>query len=228
MRLIDLSREIYHRAPAYPGQPPIILGTWKTHEEAFADSGGVWGNKVMYFSMPDHGSTHLDAPRHFHPDGVSIGEFPLEKCIVTGLCLDLRHIPPRAEISSFDLRGAVEKAGAPIPKGGTVLLCTGHHARTFPTPAYSTDNPGVNPEFTGWLAGQGVVSFGIDSMRPGPEGDTNALVHKACHELGITHMESLCNLEELIGAGHFRFIGLPLKFRGGTGSPIRAVAVLEE
>ncbi len=112
MKIIDLSRELYHRAPAYPGQPPIILGTWKTHEEAFADSGGVWGNKVMYFSMPDHGSTHLDAPRHFHPDGMSIGEFPLEKCIVTGLCLDLRHIPPRAEISSSDLRGAVEKAGA--------------------------------------------------------------------------------------------------------------------
>ena len=46
-------------------------------------------------------------------------------------------------------------------------------------------------------------------------------------ELGITHMESLCNLESLLGAGQFQFIGLPLKFRGGTGSPIRAVAVFE-
>ena len=143
-----------------------------------------------------------------------------------GVASERREAGPVGDLPAF--RGAVEKAGAPIPKGGTVLLCTGHHARTFPTPAYSTDNPGVNPESTGWLAGQGVVSFGIDSMRPGPEGDTNALVHKACHELGITHMEGLCKLEKLIGAGHFRFVGLPLKIRGGTGSPIRAVAVLEE
>jgi kynurenine formamidase len=41
-------------------------------------------------------------------------------------------------------------------------------------------------------------------------------------------MESLCNLEALLGAGPFRFIGLPLKWREGTGSPIRAVAVFED
>jgi len=52
-------------------------------------------------------------------------------------------------------------------------------------------------------------------------------VHKACLDLGITHIESLCNLEALIGQGEFRFIGLPLKWREGTGSPIRAVAVFD-
>ena len=122
----------------------------------------------------------------------------------------------------------MKQAGVPVPNKGTVLLCTGHHARTFPTAAYSTDNSGVNVAATEWLAQQGVVHFGIDSMRPGPEGKVNALVHKACLELDITHIESLCNLEALIGKGQFRFIGLPLKWRGGTGSPIRAVAVFED
>jgi kynurenine formamidase len=69
------------------------------------------------------------------------------------------------------------------------------------------------------------VHFGIDSMRPGPEGKVNLLVHKACFDLGITHIESLCNLEALLGEGPFTFIGLPMKWRDGTGSPIRAVAV---
>ena len=55
----------------------------------------------------------------------------------------------------------------------------------------------------------------------------NALVHKACLKLGITHIESLCNLESLIEQGTLRFMGLPLKWRGGTGWPIRAVAVFE-
>jgi len=39
MRIVDLSRELYHRTPTYPGQPPIIHGVWKTHEEAFVESG---------------------------------------------------------------------------------------------------------------------------------------------------------------------------------------------
>src|SRR3954467_8803072 len=126
------------------------------------------------------------------------------------------------------LGAAGAKAGVPVPKKGTVLLCTGHHARTFPRKEYSTDNPGVNVAATEWLAQQGIVHFGIDSMRPGPEGKVNSLVHKACLDLDITHMESLCNLEALLGQGEFRFIGLPLKWRGGTGSPIRAVAVFED
>jgi kynurenine formamidase len=178
MRIVDLSRELYHRTPSYPGQPPIIHGIWKTHDEARAETGGVHGNSVMFFSMPDHGGTHIDAPRHFGKSGTPINEYPLENCIVQGICIDLRH-------------------------------------------------PGVNVAATEWLAKQGIVHFGIDSMRPGPEGMVNTLVHKACLELDITHIESLCNLESLLGKGEFQFIGLPLKWREGTGSPIRAVAVFD-
>lgn len=228
MQIIDLSRELYHRAPTYPGQPPLIHGVWKTHEEAFADSGNIHGNSVMYYSMSDHSGTHIDAPRHFGKSGTPINEYPLENCYVRGICLDLRHIEPGAEITPQDLEQAVEKAGVSIPKQGTILLCTGHHERTYPTKAYATDNPGVNVAATEWLAAQDIVHFGIDSMRPGPAGTVNMLVHKACLELDITHMESLCNLEKLLGAGEFQFIGLPLKFREGTGSPIRAVAILDE
>jgi kynurenine formamidase len=144
---------------------------------------------------------------------------------VPGICLDLRHIAPKAEITPADLKAAVKKAGVDVPKGGTVLLCTGHHARTFPRKEYSTDNSGVNVAATEWLAKQGIVHFGIDSMRPGPMGDVNLFVHKACLDLGITHIESLCNLEALLGQNQFTFIGLPMKLREGTASPIRAVAV---
>jgi len=228
VRIVDLTRELYHRAPTYPGQPPFMYSVWKTHEEAYVDSGNVHGNAVNFFTMPEHGGTHLDAPRHFGKTATPINEYPLENCIVQGICIDLRHIVPRAEITIDDLKAAVDKAGVPIPKGGTVLLCTGHHERTYPTKAYSTDNPGVNVPATEWLAQQGIVHFGIDSMRPGPEGKINALVHKACLDLDITHMESLCNLEALVGAGEFQFIGLPLKFREGTGSPIRAVAIFQD
>ena len=158
------------------------------------------------------------------------GEAP-QSFTVVGVAGDVRQrslgVAPRAEITPSDLEMAVEKAGAAVPKGGTVLLCTGHHERNFPRKEYSTDNPGVNVAATEWLAKQGIVHFGLDSMRPGPDSDVNLLVHKACLDLGITHIESLCNLEALLGKGRFTFIGLPLKWRDGTASPIRAVAVFE-
>jgi kynurenine formamidase len=179
----------------------------------------------MFISMPDHAGTHIDAPRHFGKSGIPINEYPLEKCIVPGICIDLRHIAPKAEITPSDLEAAVQKSGAAVPKGGTVLLCTGHHERTFPRKEYATDNSGVNVAATEWLAQRGIVHFGIDSMRPGPMSDVNLMVHKACLDLDITHIESLCNLETLLGQGPFTFIGLPMKMREGTASPIRAVAV---
>jgi len=166
-------------------------------------------------------------PRHFGKSGISIDQYPLEKCIVPGICVDLRHVAPRAEITPSDLGAAVKKAGVPVPKDGTVLLCTGHHARTFPRKEYATDNSGVNVAATEWPARQGVVNFSIGSMRPGTEGAVNALVHKACLDLDITHIESLCSLEALLGKSQFTFIGLPMKWRGGTASPIRAVAVFD-
>src|SRR4051812_5614894 len=203
-------------------------GVWKTHEESFAQSGNVHGLASMFISMVDHAGTHIDAPRHFGISGISIDQYPLEKCIVPGICIDLRDVAPRAEITPSDLETAVKQAGGPVPKGGTVLLCTGHHERTFPRKEYATDNSGMNVAATEWLAGRGVVHFGIDSMRPGPpDGKVNLLVHKACLALGITHIESLCTLEALLGKGRFTFIGLPLKWRDGTASPIRAVAVFD-
>ena len=227
MKIVDLSRELHHRSPTYPGHPPVIHGVWKTHEESFVESGHVHGLASMFISMPDHAGTHIDAPRHFGPGGISIDQYPLEKCIVPGICIDLRHIAPRAEITPADLEAAVRAAGVAVPRGGTVLLCTGHHARTFPGKDYATENCGVNVAATEWLAGQGIVHFGIDSMRPGPPGAVNSLVHKACLDLDITHIESLCNLEALLGQGRFTFIGLPMKWREGTASPIRAVAVFD-
>src|SRR3981081_2073404 len=69
--------------------------------------------------------------------------------------------------------------------------------------------------------------FGVEAVSPAPEGEPNFQAHLACGERGITHMECLANLDKLVGRGRFRFIGFPLKIRGGTASPIRAGGVLE-
>jgi kynurenine formamidase len=43
VKIVDLSRELYHRTPCYPGHPPVIHGVWKTHEDSLAESGNVHG-----------------------------------------------------------------------------------------------------------------------------------------------------------------------------------------
>ena len=93
-----------------------------------------------------------------------------------GICLDLRHIAPKAEIdAAASGRGREEgRRAGPEERHGAALH--GHHERTFPRKEYSTDNSGVNVAATEWLAKQGIVHFGIDSMRPGPEGMVNTLV----------------------------------------------------
>jgi len=59
-------------------------------------------------------------------------------------------------------------------------------------------------------------------------GELNFKAHNICGERGITHMEGLDNLHEVVDKGRFTFIGFPLKLKGCSGSPIRAVAMLNQ
>lgn len=67
----------------------------------------------------------------------------------------------------------------------------------------------------------------IDSVSHLSRDDKTYPCHTVCGERGITHIENLCNLDKLLGK-RFTFIALPLKIRAGTGSPVRAVAILGE
>ena len=229
MRIVDLSRDLYHRTPNYPGQPPIIHGVWKRHEESFIESGRVHGNSVMYFSMPDHGGTHIDAPRHFGPNATPINEGPLESCIVNGVSASTCATwAPGATITPGELEAAVAKAGVGMPAEGTVLLCTGHHARTYPTAAYASDNP--RGERGGHRmarpAGHRPPRHQLHAARVRKARSTRSCTRRAWSSTSPT--SRACAIwKRCIGQGEFRFIGLPLKWRGGTGSPIRAVAVFD-
>jgi kynurenine formamidase len=87
--------------------------------------------------------------------------------------------------------------------------------------------PGITAEAARWLGNKGIAGFGVETMSPGVPGISNKEVHQICGELGFTHYKNMINLDKLIARGRFRFIALPLKMRGETGSPVRAVAVFE-
>jgi len=229
MRIIDLSREIYHRTPAHPSHPPIITTVWGDHSEVKKAGATKFSSKALYLSMSDHAGTHVDAPCHFNsaPDAPSIDQVPLENFYTEAICLDLGHVALRHEITPQELQEALSASGQTIKPRDTVLIYMGVNKRLFGSVGYLHDFPGLRLDAVHWLADRGILMFGVEAISPAPEGEPNFKAHLACAERGITHIECLWNLEELIGQGRFKFIGFPLRIRGGSASPIRAVAIFD-
>ena len=180
--------------------------------------------------MGDHAGTHVDAPVHFdaRPGARSIDEIPLENFFTEAVCLDLSHKPLRSDISIKDLQNAEATAGITIMPKDTVLLHMDFYRRCYGKEGYLTDFPGLTKDSATWLGSKGITMFGVEAVSPGRPGLNNFEVHHVCRDLNFTHIEGLCNLDKLVGKGRFRFIGFPLKIKGGTGSPIRAVALLDD
>jgi kynurenine formamidase len=229
MEIVDLSREIFHRTQTHPSHPPVVMTVWNDHSEKKVAGSTVFTSKALSIAFSDHAGTHVDAPVHFdpRPSALSIDQVPLEKFYTSGICLDLSHVPLRHAITVPEMAGALAASGQEIRVGDTVLLHMGVNDRLLGKPGYLHDFPGLALESVHWLADHGTGMFGVEAISPAPEGEPNFLAHMACAERGITHMECLANLERLVGRGRFRFIGFPLKIRGGTASPIRAVAIFE-
>ncbi|RWH72440.1 cyclase family protein [Mesorhizobium sp.] len=229
MELIDLSSEIFVGMQVHPSQPAVAIDQWNDHTQKVTFGSTVHSAASLRLSMGDHTGTHVDAPLHFDPapGAASIELLPLERFFCQGLCLDLSHIPLRHAVSPQELAEAVSRTGEPLSAGDAVLLYMATNIRLRGTPGYETDFPGLAPDAVHWLADTGVNLFGVEAMSPAPAGELNLLAHMICAERGITHIECLDNLERLVGRGHFTFIGFPLKIRGGTAGPMRAVAMFE-
>ena len=215
--------------PVFPGLPDVNITIYQSHEqlEGINDS-DVISPAVNKLELGEHTGTHVDAINHMARQyrGQSIDTMPLNMFYTEGICLDLSQKGLRELIEIVDLQRSLAEANLEIKPGDTVLLYTDHYRR-----AYGTDNwhnaPGLSVEATRWLGQQKIAAFGVEPAAPGVRGVSNKEVHHVCGELGFTHYENMANLHLLIGRGRFRFIGLPLKIRGGTGSPVRAVAVFE-
>jgi kynurenine formamidase len=229
IEIIDLSQEIFAGMPVFQGLPEVEITIHATHEQwdGIADS-DIVSPGVNRLALGEHTGTHVDAISHMAREyrEQTIETMPLSMFYTEGICLDLSRKGLRDLIEVGDLERALSVAGLGIRPGDTVLLYTDHYRRTYGTDDWYQP-PGLSTEATRWLGQQKIAAFGVEPMSPGVVDVSNKEVHRICGELGFTHYENLINLHQLVGRGRFRFIGLPLKIRGGTGSPVRAVAVFE-
>lgn len=229
MEIIDLSRELSVDTQVHPSQPQTKIDVTHDHSQKVTFGKTTYSHRTLCITLSDHASTHVDAPVHFdpRPNALSVDQIPLENFYTSAICLDLSHIPLKHAISVAELETARSKAGLQILPKDTVLIYMNTNGRLAGRPEYLTDFPGLSPEAVHWLADFDIHQFGVEAISPAPAGELNLLAHKACAQRGITHIECMDNLDKLIGRGRFRFIGFPLKIKGGTASPIRAVAIFD-
>ncbi len=228
-RLVDLSQEIYQGMGVYPGHLKTVVWDHATHEETLSRFEGGFSFHSQGLMMCDHGPTHVDAICHLDPseDAPSIDQMPLETFYGPAVCIDVSHVVPPAYITVADLEGALAESGVQLQRGDALLMRTGAFDQHGGTPEYCSDYSGLDEDAGNWLFEHGVKVFGVDSPSPDNPISRTYPVHMMCRRNQITHYENLANLDQVVGR-RFTFAGFPLKIRNGTGSPVRAVAIVED
>ena len=208
------------------------------------ESEGVTAKGYFYsanrFTSAEHGGTHMDAPYHFSKEGNTLDTIPLERLIGPGALVDVStqcDRNPDYQILPKDLQ-AWEKNHRERLDGHMVVLRTGY-GKHWPNRAkyLGTDErgpgavaklhfPGLHPDAARWLASlRSPKTIGLDTASIDYGQSTLFESHVALFSRNIPSLENMANLDQLPETG-FTIIALPMKIRGGSGGPVRIVALL--
>lgn len=249
-RTIDLAQPYYTGIPHHPAHAPFLYGLNKKHGDYVNPGGASSASEAI--ALGAHVGTHIDALCHFTCNGKLFGGEEamgvqsyaaglerhtvdtIEPIFRRGVLLDipkvagLEVLPRDFVVTPEHLDSA--SAGVAIQPGDVIAIRTGW-ARYWDNPAQfisEVHSPGPKVPGAKWLSERKVFAAGSDTapfeFTPSPEMSVH--VHLLV-ESGIHIIECL-NLEELaaMNVTEFLFVAAPLKLRGGTGSPIRPVALV--
>ncbi len=228
-QLIDLSQEIYQGMPVYKGHLKTVIWEHASHAETAKNFEGGFSFQSRGVLLCDHGPTHVDAISHLdpRPDAPTIDQMHLEVFYGPGTCIDVSHRGPHEYITALDMDRGVDVAQANVQRSDILLIYTGTADRFGGTQEYTWEYPGLDESASNWLVEHGIKTFGVDTPSPDNPVSKTYPCHMMCRAHGMTHYENLANLRAVVGK-RFTFMGFPLKFRAGTGSPVRAVALVED
>lgn len=228
VKLIDLSQEIKDKGLVHPIHPRPMIFQYATHEESGIELGTGFSYASLLCQFSDHVGTHADAFVHFDPESsVTIEQMDLHFFYGEAICIDVSFVPERTYITVEDLQVALENANLEIRQGDILLLYTGMYDKYPDKPEYLSQQAGLNEESSVWLFKQGIKLLGIDAVSTDTPADQSYPNHRMCAKYKITHIENMANLDQVVGK-RFIFAGFPIKIKGGTGAPLRAVAMLNE
>jgi kynurenine formamidase len=235
-RVVDLSHPYDERTVYWPTAPSAFELKRLHHGPTAA--GFFYAANA--FCTPEHGGTHLDAPIHFFEGRRTVDQVPLEQLIGEAVVVDVAAqaaADPDYRLTRADL-DAWEKRHGRISKGAIVLLRTGWSARWPDRKRYlGDDTPGVASKLhfpsygrdaAQWLVQtREVAALGVDtaSIDHGPAADF--IVHQVAAAANVAGLENLTGLDRLPARGAW-VIALPMKIAGGSGAPVRVIALLPQ
>lgn len=242
LRVVDLT------APLEPETPVIALPEIFAQSPSFTiepvsrydEAGPAWYWNTI--RLGEHTGTHFDAPVHWItgkdlPDN-TCDTIPPERFVGPACVIDVTsqvEADPDFLLTAEHVQ-AWETEHGPIPRGAWVLLRTGWSERRDPQAFFNVDadgaphTPGFHQSASEYLAherdvlGVGVETVGTDAGLAGgfdPPFPNHAIMHGA----GKFGLASLCNLDQLPPTGAV-VIAAPLKIVGGSGSPVRVLAIV--
>lgn len=198
-----------------------------------------WYYAANNLAGAEHGGTHLDAPVHFVEKKRSADEIPLSQLMAPAVVIDVT----RKADSSADYRVhqsdiiSWEATHAEIPPGAIVLIRTGWGSRWPDRARYLGTTktgdagvaelhfPGLDLDAARLLVRRRVSAVGIDTPSIDYGQSKTFQVHRRLFASNVPAFENVANLEQLPVTGAF-VIALPMKIKGGSGGPLRIVALL--
>jgi kynurenine formamidase len=234
-RLIDLS---------HPFDADTVYWPTASGFELTVDFAGMTDKGYYYsansFCGAEHGGTHIDAPIHFAEGHATVDQIPLERLMGAAVVIDVSdrcQDNPDYLISTADIE-QWEITNGRLPDGVIVLLRTGYGAfwpdrvrymgtdERGPEAVAKLHFPGLDPETARWLvANRSISAIGLDTPSIDYGQSSFFESHRVLFAADIPAFENLANLDLLPATG-FVAIALPMKIAGGSGGPLRAVAIV--
>jgi len=220
MTVIDLSMPIREGMQTFaaPWHPFVEVTQLGRH--------GIENRETRKLVLGTHTGTHVDAPRHFVPDGDTIDRVPLDRLVGPATVVDCSTFADRHPISASELERAVD--GLPADR---VILRFDWDAKALGTNRYYTDHAYLTEDAGRWLLDSGCRLAAMDTPQPddprnGRGAPLDAPLHKLLLGGGVILVEYLVNLSRLT-VRRPTLVVAPLLVADGDGAPARCFAIEE-
>jgi len=212
-KAVDLTHELRNGMPIYPGDPSPSFVRYATLEKN--------GVNLTKLTLGSHTGTHIDAPRHFIPDGIGIDQISPNKLIGEAYVTDMSSKPIGSAITGQDLRDNLE---GHVAADDIVVCYTGcsEHWEEEPVRSNYTYLTGDAAEY---LVSKKVRAVGIDFLSVERFRAPDPITHKTLLGNGIFIIESLSQATKQFVGKRTLMICMPIKLQNGDGAPSRIISV---
>jgi len=221
-KLVDLSHTLEEGIPAWPTHARFGHTLYESYE--LGDVARHYG-----LSMSEHTGTHIDAPLHFIAEGPAhygVDEISLDRLVGRAATIEATGLEPGGLLDADHIRSWEQEHGS-IKTGDKVLFRYGWDERWGTGPerrSFLEDWPGLGGDAAEYLVEKGISLVGCDTLAVDAAGSMENPAHYALLGNEVYIAENLKNLDRL--ASFCLFAAFPLRIRGGSGSPVRAVALV--